>query len=282
MKEIQWFPGHMNKAIKEIQAYQKAVDLLIVVLDSRLPKSSMNPFILELSKSKPTLLLFNKIDLADTKLLNRHIKEYEEKGFYTLKVNSNSGFNTDKIYNKIKDEVLKEKIEKKLNKNLKFDVFKAMILGIPNVGKSSLINRIVNKKVTKIENRPGVTKMLNWIRVSKDFELLDTPGILWPKFEENVKFSLALSGSIKDDILPIDDVCIYGLLFLKKYYPNILKEFYQIDIETDDSIQMLDKIGKKIGALLKNNEIDYNRVYKAFLKDLRSEKFKGVCFDQFA
>lgn len=281
MKEIQWFPGHMNKAIKEIQANQKAVDLLIVVLDSRLPVSSMNPFVLELSKTKPTLLLFNKIDLADTNLLNKHIKNYQDEGFYTLKVNSNSGFGVDKIYNKIKDEVLKEKILKRQEKNLKFDVFKAMILGIPNVGKSSLINRIVNKKVTKIENRPGVTKMLNWIRISKDFELLDTPGILWPKFKEEVKFSLALSGSIKDDILPIDDVCIFGLNFLKKYYPNILIEYYSIDIQNDDSVMMLDKIGKKIGALMKNNEIDYNRVYKAFLKDLRSDKFKGVCFDQF-
>lgn len=281
MKEIQWFPGHMNKAIKEIQANQKAVDLLIVVLDSRLPRSSMNPFVLELAKTKPTLLLFNKIDLADTNLLNKHIKEYQKEGFYTLKVNSNSGFGVDKIYNKIKEEVLKEKILKRQEKNLKFDIFKAMILGIPNVGKSSLINRIVNKKVTKIENRPGVTKMLNWIRISKDFELLDTPGILWPKFKEEVKFSLALSGSIKDDILPIDDVCIFGLNFLKKYYPKVLIEFYDIDIDNDDSINMLDKIGKKIGALMKNNEIDYNRVYKAFLKDLRSEKFKGVCFDQF-
>src|SRR5690606_18181724 len=191
MKQVQWFPGHMFKSLREIKEKIKLMDIVYLLVDARLPFSSMNPEILKIVGDKPTLLLFNKIDLSDRKTLDYWIKYYEDMGFYTLLINSNNGFNVDKIYSRSK-EILKDKIERAQAKGMTFKVIRGMILGIPNVGKSTLINKMVSKKVANTANKPGVTKSQQWIKINPHFELLDTPGVLWPKFDdEKVGFALA-------------------------------------------------------------------------------------------
>src|SRR5690606_291723 len=271
MKQVQWFPGHMFKSLREIKEKIKLMDIIFLLLDARLPYSSMNPEILKIVGEKPTLLLFNKMDLADRKSLDYWIKFYEDQGFYTLLVNSNNGFNINKIYSRSK-EILKEKIERKLARGMKKEIIRAMILGIPNVGKSTLINKLTNKKVTVTGNKPGVTKAQQWIKINPDFELLDTPGVLWPKFDdEKVGFALAVTGAIKDVTLPIDDVVVYAINHLKTFYPRRLINRYEIkDIESMSELDILNHIGTYRGALSKGGDIDYDRVYQIILTDIRN------------
>lgn len=279
MKQIQWFPGHMAKSIRELKEVIKIVDVVMVIVDARIPYSSMNINLLKLTENKPLLLLFNKMDLADDNILNLWEKYYQNKSFHTLKINANKGINVNKILPKIKNEVLRDKIESRNKKGLITASFKTVIIGIPNVGKSTLINRLVNKNVLKVENRAGVTKNLKWTRINENFELLDTPGILPPKLEENTKYNLAVFGAIKDENLPIDDVCIYLINYLKKYYPNRLNQVYGID-ENLEIVELLNSLCEKIGAIFKNKEYDYDRVYQMLLKDIRSNKLGDVCFER--
>ncbi len=280
MKQVQWFPGHMFKSLREIKEKIKLMDIVYLLIDARLPYSSMNPEILKIVGDKPTLLLFNKIDLADRRKIDYWIKYYEEQGFYTLLINSQNGFNVSKIYSRSK-EILKDKIKRALDKGMKFKIMRGMILGIPNVGKSTLINQMVSKKATVTGNRPGVTKAQQWIKVNPDFELLDTPGVLWPKFDdEKVGFALAITGAIKDDTLPLDKVIVYATEYLKTYYPVRLKERYGIvDVSNLSVIQILDQIGEKRGALAKGGGIDYDRVYSILLTDIRSKGLGALSFD---
>ncbi|VEU82653.1 ribosome biogenesis GTPase YlqF [Acholeplasma hippikon] len=280
MKQVQWFPGHMFKSLREIKEKIKLMDIVYLLIDARLPYSSMNPEILKIVEHKPTLLLFNKVDLADKRSLERWVNYYEEKGFYTLQINSQNGFNVNKIYSRSK-EILKEKIERANAKGMNFKIMRGMILGIPNVGKSTLINQLVNKKVAVVGNKPGVTKSQQWIKVNPDFELLDTPGVLWPKFEDpNVGYALAITGAIKDDTLPIDEVCHYAVDYLKEFYPQRLKERYEIeDAQSLEFVEILDHIGKVRGALSKGGETDYDRVYSILLTDIRSRNLGSLSFD---
>lgn len=280
MKQVQWFPGHMFKSLREIKEKIKLMDIVFLLLDARLPYSSMNPEILKIVGEKPTLLLFNKMDLADRKSLDYWIKFYEDQGFYTLLVNSNNGFNINKIYSRSK-EILKEKIERKLARGMKKEIIRAMILGIPNVGKSTLINKLTNKKVAVTGNKPGVTKAQQWIKINPDFELLDTPGVLWPKFDdEKVGFALAVTGAIKDDTLPLDEVVIYAINHLKTFYPRRLMNRYEInDIEAMSAIDIMNHIGTYRGALSKGGDIDYDRVYQIILTDIRNNGLGALSFD---
>lgn len=279
MKQIQWFPGHMFKSIREIKEKISLMDIVTVLLDARLPLSSVNPELFKIVSHKPMMILFNKMDLADEPILNQWVKYYQDQGHATLKIDSQTGKNIGKI-RELAQSVLHEKIEKRRSKGLKDRPIRTMIIGIPNVGKSTLINQLSKSSATKTGNIPGVTKAQQWIKLSDDFELLDTPGILWPKFEdEKVGYHLAITGAIKDKILPEDDVVHYALTFLKKYYPQRLLERYGIEGDLE-FVEMLDTIGRLRGCLIKNAEIDYNRVYTIVLTDIRNKNLGGLSFDR--
>jgi ribosome biogenesis GTPase A len=278
-KQIQWFPGHMFKSLREIREKVKLMDIVLVLLDARLPFSSMNPELIKIVEKKPILLLLNKMDLSDERILNQYISLYEAKGYHTLKIDAQTGKNVNKI-NALAREVLKEKLDREKAKGLKERPLRTMILGIPNVGKSTLINTLSKSGATKTGNTPGVTKAQQWIKMGSDFELLDTPGVLWPKFEDQtVGMHLAVTGAIKDKILPETEVVFYALNFLKTHYLKRLNEKY--DITADDDLQaMLDKIGTKRGCLVRGGEIDYDRVYTIVLTDIRNKQLGGLSFDR--
>lgn len=280
MKQVQWFPGHMFKSLREIKEKLKLMDMIFLLVDARIPYSSMNPEILKIVGEKPTLLLFNKIDLADRKTVDAWVKYYEDLGFYTLMINSSNGFNVNKIFSKSK-EILETQIARSKNKGMKFDRVRGMILGIPNVGKSTLINKLVSKKATTTGNRPGVTKAQQWIKVNPQFELLDTPGVLWPKFDDpKVGYALAVTGAIKDDTLPLSEVVMYAINYLKTYYPRRLKERYNIEnAQNLTETEILDTIGQVRGALVKGGETDYDRVYAILLTDIRNKQLGALSFD---
>lgn len=280
MKQIQWYPGHMAKTKKEIKEKVKMIDVVMELLDSRIPFSSQNPVIKQLTEHKPRLILLNKADLADQAELNKWVTYFENEGNSTLKINSLSGKGIDKILPTIKgmlvDLVEKEKARGRIERPIR-----AMILGIPNVGKSTLINRLADKKKLVAQDRPGVTKKTQYIRVGHDFELLDTPGILWPKFDnEKVAYRLALTGAIKDGILPIDEIVIYGFKFLNTYYKSQFEERYGIKVDIDNILEIYDNIGLKRGCLLPGNKIDYDRVNELFLYDFRHQKFGDIILDR--
>jgi len=280
MKQIQWYPGHMAKTKKEIQEKVKMIDVVMELLDSRIPFSSQNPVIKQLTGHKPRLILLNKADLADQIELNKWVAYFEGEGDRTLKINALSGKGVDKILPTIKD-MLKEMVEKEISRGRIQRPYRAMILGIPNVGKSTLINRLADKKKLVAQDRPGVTKKTQYIRVGQDFELLDTPGILWPKFDdEKVAYRLALTGAIKDGILPIDEIVIYGFKFLNQYYKNQFEERYQIKVDIENILEIYNNIGLKRGCLLPGNLIDYDRVNELFLYDFRHQKFGNIILDR--
>lgn len=278
-KQIQWFPGHMFKSLREIREKIKLMDLILVLLDARLPVSSMNPELIRIVEKKPVILLFNKMDLSDEKILNQYMRLYEAKGYVTLKIDAASGKHVNKI-NALARETLKDKLDKERAKGLKERPLRTMILGIPNVGKSTLINTLSKSGATKTGNTPGVTKSQQWIKMGNDFELLDTPGVLWPKFEDKrVGYHLAVTGAIKDKILPEEDVAFYALGFMQSHYPERLKEKYGIE-PTDDLEKMIEKIGRLRGCLLKGGAIDVERVYQIILTDIRNRHLGGISFDR--
>ena len=278
-KQIQWFPGHMFKSLREIKERVKLMDIVFVLLDARLPYSSMNPELYKIIQHKPMMLLFNKMDLADEKVTNHFMKMYQEQGYHTLKIDASTGKNVNKI-RPFAEDILKEKLDREKNKGLKRRALRCMILGIPNVGKSTLINQISKSSATKTANTPGVTKSQQWIKLGDDFELVDTPGVLWPKFDEpKVGYHLAVTGAIKDKILPEDDVVFYTLTFLKDFYPDRLFERYQITQDMTYEM-MLEAIGKKRGCLLKGGELDLSRIYQIVLTDVRNKQLGGLSFDR--
>lgn len=280
MKQIQWYPGHMAKTKKEIKEKTKMVDVVLELLDARIPFSSQNPVIQQLTERKPRVVLLNKADLADSIELDKWITYFENKGFKTLKINALSGKGVDKILPLLRT-MMKDVVEKEKARGRKERPIRTMILGIPNVGKSTLINKLANKKKLVAQDRPGVTKKTQYIRVGQDLELLDTPGILWPKFDDNdVAFRLALTGAIKDNILPIDEIVIYGFRFLNKYYLNRFEERYNIKVDIEDIVGIYDNIGIQRGCLLPGKQIDYDRVNELFLYDIRHEKFGKIILDR--
>lgn len=279
-RQIQWFPGHMFKSLREIKAKLSIMDIVIVLLDARLPFSSMNPEVIKLLNQKPTIFLFNKMDLSDQSVLTLWQKHYEEQGYQTLKIDAQSGKNVGKIH-LLAQSVLQEKLDREKAKGLRPRALRTMIIGIPNVGKSTLINQLTQTKSAKTGNRPGVTKAQQWIKLSDQFELLDTPGVLWPKFDDpKVGYHLAITGAIKDQILPEDDVCRYAIEFLLQYYPKRLYTRYQIEEPLVEYVEILDHIGKKRGALLKGGVINYDRVYQILLTDIRNNELGGLSFDR--
>lgn len=280
MKQIQWYPGHMAKTKRQVKEKIKLSDIVLELLDARIPVSSENPVIKEIVGNKPRIILLNKADLADPDQLNKWIAYYEKKGIKALKINAINGKGVDKILPTIKHE-LQDLIAKEKSRGRRERPLRTMILGIPNVGKSTLINKIAGKKKLVAQDRPGVTRQTQYIRVGKDLELLDTPGILWPKFEdEDVAYRLALTGAIKDDILPLDDIVIYGFRLLDKYYKGRMEERYNIEVDIDNIVQIFDDIGLRRGCLLPGKQIDYDKVMNLFLHDFRHEKFGKIILDR--
>lgn len=261
---IQWFPGHMQKARRQMEEQLKLVDIIIELRDARIPNASANPILQQLAPNKPRLIILNKADLADEDVNKGWLKSFE----HCLLLNSTSDNLSKIVVNEVK-EILKDKLEKAKARGIRKKVLRAMVVGIPNVGKSTFINNIVKKKATKVENRPGVTRSLQWIKINEDVELLDTPGVLWPKFDnqEDAKL-LALVGSINDDVInDLNELVNFGLKYLVNNYPGLLNKRYDIDESKDD---LLNQIAKAKSWLSKDNEIDEAKAIASVLKDIRS------------
>lgn len=274
---INWYPGHMAKTKREISEKLSLIDVVFEVIDARIPMSSKNKDIDSLIKDKPKVLIMTKMDLCDMDKTNKWKSYYENNGYQVIMVDLINNKNVNEIFNKI-NPIINDLNEKRKNKGLKPRKIRALVLGIPNVGKSTLINRLVGKKATNVGNRPGVTKNLQWIRVNDKLELLDTPGILWPRLDDNeVAHNLASMTAIKEEVLDLEDISIYIINTMFKYYPDNIKSRYNIT-NNDDIVKTLDLIGKKIGAI-RNNETDYDKVYDRVLKDLREGYLGKVTFD---
>jgi ribosome biogenesis GTPase A len=277
---IQWFPGHMAKARREVTEKLKLVDIIFELLDARIPLSSRNPMIDEITHHKPRLVLLNKADMADIKITNEWVSYFAEKGIRAIPINSHAGEGMQTIVAAAKD-ILREKFERMRAKGVvKPRAIRAMIVGIPNVGKSTLINRLAKKNIAKTGNTPGVTKSQQWIKVGKELELLDTPGILWPKFEDQeVGLKLAVTGAIKDTILNLEDLAVYALRILEKRYPDRLEERYKLTAIPDDLVELYDHVGKLRGCLAGGGQVDYDKVSEIVVREIRSEKFGRVSLE---
>lgn len=274
----QWYPGHMTKARRMMQEDIKLIDLIIELVDARIPLSSRNPDIDDLGKNKARLILLNKSDLADDRY-NEEWKDYfQSRGFLVLKVNSQRGTGL-KAVNGAVLEACREKIERDRRRGIKNRPVRAMVVGIPNVGKSTFINSFAGRACTKTGNKPGVTKGKQWIRLNKSVELLDTPGILWPKFEDqSVGLKLAMIGSIKDEILNMDELSLELLAAIRAHYPGLIGERFEID-EDGTNVELLEQIGQKRQCLLKGGQIDYTKTAKLVLDEFRSGKIGRITLE---
>ena len=274
---INWYPGHMNKAKNEIIEKLKIVDIALVLLDARIPYSSQNPMLFDILKNKPKLILLTKCTMADSSMTDKWINHFNGLGITALAIDSITGMNVKKIESSCKI-VLKEKIEKDLSRGLKPRAIRAMIVGIPNVGKSTLINKLVNKKVAQVGNKPGVTKAQQWIRINQNIDLLDTPGVLWPKFDDVlVGINLALTGAIKDEILKKEDLAFHLIDFLKENYFLSLNR-YDIIESNWDNLKILDQILSYNG--IKNTGYEYDRAYDILLNDFKNGRLGKVTLDR--
>ncbi|NLJ88162.1 MAG: ribosome biogenesis GTPase YlqF [Epulopiscium sp.] len=277
---IQWYPGHMSKARKLILENLKLVDIVIEILDARIPYSSKNPDIDKLAAGKKRIIVMNKSDLADSKITSLWINYFNEQGYSAIEANSINGKGVLQV-EKLARELLKEKIERDKNRGRIFRPIRAMVVGIPNVGKSTFINKLVGKSSAKTGDRPGVTKGKQWIKIKKDFELLDTPGILWPKFEDKkVGLNLAYIGSIRQEILDNYNLSLELLDLLANRFPDSLKERYKLtDIESKTPTELLTEIGQKRGFLVKGGEVDYSRTSLMILDELRAGKLGYISLE---
>lgn len=275
----QWYPGHMTKAKRMMQENIKLIDLVIEVTDARIPLSSRNPDIDELGKNKARLILLNKADLADDSRTEQWMEYFRSKGYYAVKINARSGAGMKGILPVIM-ESCKEKIERDRRRGILNRPVRAMVVGIPNVGKSTFINSFAGKACTKTGNKPGVTKGKQWIRINKNVELLDTPGILWPKFEDqDVGAKLAMVGSIKDEILNLEELSLELLAYLHREYEGVLEQRYQI-IESENNVTMLEEIARNRKCIQKGQELDYTKAANILLEEFRNGKIGRITLEK--
>ena len=277
---INWYPGHMAKTKRLVKEQLDLIDIVYEVIDARMPYSSKIKDIDEVIKNKPRILIMTKYDLCDKKETDKWIKYYQEQGYNVLPIDLENKPNLKPLFN-LTNEVMEEKNKKREQKGLLKRRTRVLIIGIPNVGKSTLLNRLVGKKAVDVGNKPGVTKQLNWIRINDQLELLDTPGILWPKLDnQKVALNLASLTAIKEEILPLFDVCEYILNILNKYYKEKLKERYGIEDINEDIIDTFDIIGKKRGCLIKGGQVDYDKVINVIINDIKNGYIKNITFDR--
>ena len=279
MASIQWFPGHMTKTRRMIQSSLSLVDGVVEVLDARIPFSSRNPEMDKLVKDKPRMLLLNKSDMADDSSTEKWIDYYKSKGFTVLKTDCKSGNGLKGFLPAVKGNMLKQLIEKRRGKGIEGAPIRLMIVGIPNVGKSSFINRMAKSKKAKVEDRPGVTRNKQWIKFGGNVELLDMPGVLWPKFEDQgVARKLAFTGAVKDDILDIEALAAFLLENLSVNYPEAVSERYKID-KSGDGFELLSELGRKREMLVSGGEVNTERAAVTLLDEFRSGKLGKITLE---
>lgn len=278
---IQWFPGHMAKAKREVEEKLKLVDFVIELVDARAPLSSQNPLIHKVLNQKTKMMILMKRDLADPEMTEKWLQYFQSNEVAAVALDVNNRKDLQKAVEMAK-EIGNEKLERMRKKGVRPRPARAMIIGIPNVGKSTLINRMANKKIAKTGDRPGVTKQQQWIKIKKDFELMDTPGILWPKFEDQeVGYRLAAIGTIKDEILALDDIAAYAIHFLKDEYPNVLHERYKLDDSAkEDMWEVFQQIGRQRGCLESGGKVNMTKTADVILQDLRSGKLGRITLEK--
>ncbi|MFD2044084.1 ribosome biogenesis GTPase YlqF [Ornithinibacillus salinisoli] len=276
---IQWFPGHMAKARREVEEKLKLVDFVMELVDARAPLSSQNPMLHQVLQNKPKMIVLMKKDLADQKQTEKWITYFQENDITAIAINVNDKADIKRVI-QIAKEQGQEKMEKLMKKGIQPRAARAMIVGIPNVGKSTLINRLANKKIAKTGDRPGVTKHQLWIKVKKDFELLDTPGILWPKFEDEiVGYRLAAIGTIKDQLLSLQDIVAFVIKYMQEHYPKLIEERYQIEKDMEDMWDIFVKIGKQHGALEGGGNVNFDKVSDIVIRDLRTGRLGNITLE---
>lgn len=276
---IQWFPGHMKKTERQIEEDVKLVDIVYELLDARIPLSSKNPDIDRLSGNKPKIMLLNKSDLADADLTLKWIEYYKSENIEVIPVCAQTGDGIKQL-KQITQSMLRDKIAKQKEKGIVGRGVKALIVGVPNVGKSSFINKISGRSSTKTGDRPGVTKGKQWITVSSELQLLDTPGILWPKFEdEKIAFNLAFTGAIKDEIMDVEELGVVLCGFLRENYPDSLNNRYKLNELNEDNYELLQQIGKKRGCIISGGEIDTRKASILLLDEFRAGKLGRITLE---
>lgn len=278
---IQWFPGHMAKAKRQAMEKIKLIDVVFELVDARIPYSSRNPMINEIVQQKPRILLLNKADMADNERTKEWVAYYKSQGVTeALAINSQSAQDVKQIIRVSKELMAEKRARLKAKGVVKMRPIRALILGIPNVGKSTLINRLANKQIAKTGDRPGITTAQQWIKVGDELELLDTPGILWPKFDDQVVgYRLAATGAIKDTILNLQDIAVFTLRYLIKRYPEQLKNRYQLTEIPEDIVELFDEIGRKRGCVMSGGLIDYDKTAELVLRDLRTLKIGNITME---
>ena len=277
--EFQWYPGHMSKAKRAMQEDLKLINVIIELVDARAPLSSKNPDIDPMANGKSRIILLNKCDLADAAVTAQWKKYYEKKGFFVALVNSKQGKGVKQV-NEVIQSACKEKIERDRRRGILNRPIRAMIVGIPNVGKSTFINSFAGKACTKTGNKPGVTKGKQWIRLNKNVELLDTPGILWPKFEDQtVGLRLAFIGSIKDELSNQYELCLLLMKYLQEHYPEAVPKAYQIEAD-DSEVVLLERVAKRRGCLKAGGEYDLDKAANYVIDDFRNGRLGAISLEQ--
>ena len=275
---INWYPGHMKKTKEEIKNSLKLVDIVLEVIDARIPKSSRNPLISEITEKKDRIIIMNKTDLSDPVENEKWIKKFADDGIKAIKMNAKEKINTKEIYN-IAKEILSEKFKKNEEKNIENENIKMMVVGIPNSGKSTFINNIAKRKGARVGNRPGVTQQKQWIKTKENILLLDTPGVLWPKFDGQTGLNLSFTNAINDEILNIEELCLKFIEFMKEFYPKNLEERYKID-SNKTALEIYEEIGIKRGAIIRKGEVDYTRCANLIFNDFRSGKLGRITIEK--